>query len=113
MAYWCDDRALLIEQRRLDAAQEDARRKLNDMGRKAESDSTGGDATAAATTSKIPRGEMVMATANGLLRDIAATLETVIDRVDQVHDTNEALPEDVEAALNALIAASALLRRYR
>jgi hypothetical protein len=28
MACWCDDRAVLIEQRRLDATQEDARRKI-------------------------------------------------------------------------------------
>ena len=28
MAYWCDDRALLIDQRRLDAAQERAKRDL-------------------------------------------------------------------------------------
>ena len=32
MAYWCDDRALLIEQRRLDAAQEEARRKIEVRG---------------------------------------------------------------------------------
>ena len=37
MAYWSDDYALVIEQRRLDAAQEDARRKI-EARRKAEAE---------------------------------------------------------------------------
>lgn len=42
MAYWCDDRRLDIEQRRLDAMQAEAKRKMDAENAKKEVESTRG-----------------------------------------------------------------------
>ena len=47
-----------------------------------------------------------------LLRDIAATLETIKGRIDQIPDTAP-LDESAETAIDNLLSAARLLRPYR
>ena len=56
-------------------------------------------------------------TERALLRDISATLETVIGRLDQLEDAEEdssgPLPEETINAIDAIRDAARHLRRYR
>jgi hypothetical protein len=53
-----------------------------------------------------------MPTAEALLRDVAATMQTVIDRLTQIPE-DAILSAEVEEAIESLFFAARMLRRYR
>lgn len=48
-----------------------------------------------------------------VLRDISATLEAVVDRINQANDLEEPMSEKLEESLDAIVAAAHFLKRFR